>query len=434
MTILDATVVNVVIPAFQHQFDASTAQVQWIISCYALALGLTTPLAGALAGYLGNRRVYLLSLGVFTAASLLCGLAPSLPLLIAGRCLQGAAGGLTLPLGMARLFAAFPPGRRGQALGVFGVVLVFAPTIGPLVGGAFADAQLDNWIFFVNVPIGAIGVVLGKRYLARDMVEDRRYGPVPVISLLLTCTGFGGVLTGASLLGIASAPRRIVILAFVVGGISLSGLIIRELRSSNPLLKITLYRVPTYRLGSALNTVGQVIVFGVQFIIPISFQTVGGFSAFEAGLALVPMAITSGLTGLLAGRICDRIGPRLPLVVGFALLTAGVALLTRHITNPSYIGIIGPMILAGAGSGAIPPIVPVAAMHGLERSELADATSLLQAVQRLSQALAVAVLATLLARASPVSGLQQAYLITLMAGTLCVVLACALPGWPGRRS
>nr|WP_272924063.1 DHA2 family efflux MFS transporter permease subunit [Streptomyces sp. SID3343] len=447
MTILDVTVVNVAIHSLQQEYDASTSDVQWVVSGYALALGIATPLAGALGERFGMKRVYLLSLASFAAASLLCGLAPTLPLLIAARALQGLAGGFALPLGSARLFTTFPEDKRGLAFGVFGVVLVFAPTIGPLVGGAFVDAGLRSWIFFVNVPIGALGVFLGSRFIGADgpRTGDTRRIDLPGVALV--CVGFGGLLLGASLLGSPTGSSAGVQawVAFAVGAVALLVLVTVQLRSAHPLLDLRLYRVRTYAIGSTINALGQIPFFGTQFLLPLSMQVVLDVDAFDAGLALLPLALASGVSGVLAGQARDRWGPKVPLAVGFLLLAGGIVLLRDRAANPDPQSLIGPLLLAGAGAGAIPPTIQVTALGDIPRAAVGGGTALLQATQRVSQALGVAVLATILARSVTVStgdhayraqyasGLSTAYSLALYAALVCAALALFLPGWPAAH-
>lgn len=451
MTILDTTVVNVAVHALQDTYAAPTAEVQWVVSGYALALGIATPLAGELGERFGTKRVFLASLFAFAFASLLCGLAPSLGLLIAARVLQGLAGGFALPLGSARLFTAFPPERRGVAFGAFGLVLVFAPMIGPLVGGVFVDAGLISWIFFINVPIGLLGVLLGSRFLAPDEPRPDSRPRVDWASVAAVCPGFGGLLLGASLLG--SGNGRGALIAFGVGALALCFLVVHQLRRSGPgpgLFDFRLYRVRTYGIGSAINALGQVPFFGTQFLLPLSIQVVHGSSALDAGLALLPLAISSGVTGLLGGRIRDRLGPRLPMTVGFLLLAGGIALLRTHAADPDPAALIGPLLLAGAGAGVIPPLTQVTALSEVPRPAVGRGTSLLQATQRVCQALSVAVLATIVAREasglggaradSPgyrahfATGVADGYTLALVLALCCAALATLLPGWPARTA
>src|SRR4051812_35628643 len=196
MIILDSTIVNIAFPTLRAQFGASLADAQWVLSIYVLALGVTTPSSGFLADMFGIKRMYLLGLAVFTLGSILCGLAPSLGMLIVARALQGFGGGISQPLGPAQLFRAFPPKEQGTALGLFGIALVVAPALGPILGGWLVDLGIWRMIFFINLPIGILGVFLGSRFLLDYRVEKRpRFDPLGLITAM---AGFGAVLYAAS--------------------------------------------------------------------------------------------------------------------------------------------------------------------------------------------------------------------------------------------
>src|SRR5258706_352934 len=196
MIILDSTVVNIAFPTLRLQFGASLADAQWVLSIYVLALGVTTPVSGFLADRFGIKRMYLLGLALFTLGSVLCGLAPSLGMLIVARALQGFGGGIAQPLGPAQLFRAFPPKEQGTALGLFGIALVVAPALGPILGGWLVDLGIWRAIFFINVPIGILGVFLGSRFLLDYRVEKRpSFDPYGLITAV---AGFGAVLYAAS--------------------------------------------------------------------------------------------------------------------------------------------------------------------------------------------------------------------------------------------
>ncbi|HEX2620297.1 MAG TPA: DHA2 family efflux MFS transporter permease subunit, partial [Phototrophicaceae bacterium] len=197
MIILDSTVVNIALPTLRRAYGASLADVPWVISIYVLSLGITTPVSGFLADRFGIKRVYLFGLAMFVVGSILCGISPSLSWLIVARALQGFGGGVAQPLGPAQLYRAFPPKEQGTALGYFGVALVFAPALGPILGGWLVDANLWRLIFFINVPIGILGVFLGSRFLLDYQVERKpSFDPLGLISAMI---GFGSVLYAASI-------------------------------------------------------------------------------------------------------------------------------------------------------------------------------------------------------------------------------------------
>src|SRR4026209_1584583 len=250
MIILDATVVNVAFPTLRREFGATLADAQWVLSIYVLSLGVTTPVSGYLADRFGIKRVYLFGLAIFVVGSFLCGLAPSLGWLIVARALQGFGAGVAQPLGPAQLYRAFPPKEQGTALGYFGIVLVFAPALGPILGGWLVDANLWRLIFFINIPIGIIGVFLGSRFLLDYRVERKpAFDPLGLITAVI---GFGAVLYAASIAETNGWTGSTTLTAFAIGVVALIAHVIIELYVvKEPMTSLRLFR-NTIFLNAAL--------------------------------------------------------------------------------------------------------------------------------------------------------------------------------------
>jgi EmrB/QacA subfamily drug resistance transporter len=425
VVILDVTIVNVALASLGGEYGADVAGLQWVVSVYTLALGVATPVAGYLGDRFGTKRTYLGALAVFTLASVLCGLAPDLPTLIAARALQGAAGGIAVPTATARLFTAFPPDRRGLALGIFSTVLVVAPSVGPLVGGLLADAGHPRWIFLVNVPVGIAGLAVAAVFL-------REQGPgrarrLDVAGLLLSSLGFGALLLGASFA--AGAGRRatdlVVVVPLVAGVLVLAALVVVELRVPEPLLDPRLFRVRSFALATAANCLGQLAFFGVQVLVPLSLQVTAGAGGFEAGATLLPVALASGVSGIVAGRIADRIGPRLPLAVGFALLALGSLVLFSIGVDGALAELTAALVLIGLGVGVVPPLTQLAALGDLPRPDVNRATALLQTLQRTAQAVGVAFIVAVALGSD--DGFARAFLVATGAALAAGVVALCLP-------
>src|SRR5512141_1155918 len=228
MIILDSTIVNIAFPTLRTEYGASLSDAQWVISIYVLALGITTPVSGFVADRFHIKRMYLFGLGIFAFGSLLCGLAPSLPLLIAARALQGFGGGISQPLGPAQLYRAFPPKEQGTAFGIMGIALVVAPALGPILGGWLVDINLWRAIFFINVPIGIIAVIWGSLSL-----PDYRTGRRPLfdpLGLLTAIFGFGAVLYAASIAEVNGWTGRATVGLLTLGMVILIVHAIIELR------------------------------------------------------------------------------------------------------------------------------------------------------------------------------------------------------------
>jgi EmrB/QacA subfamily drug resistance transporter len=395
MVFLDSTVVNVAFQTLRREFDASLADSQWVISTYVLALGISTPLAGFLADRFGIKRVYLGGLSIFVLGSLLCGIAPNLGLLIAARMLQGLGGGIALPLGAPQLFRAFPAREQGMALGFFGIAVAVAPAVGLILGGWMIDHQLWRWIFFINLPIGIIGVALGSRFL-QDWRSERTPS-LDLFGLITSVIGFGSVLYAASIAEANGWASPAVLFWFGVGAIGLLAFTIIELFvAKEPLLDLRLFRKRTFLLASLVGFVSVVALFGAEFLLPIYLQSLRGRTALETGLILLPLAAALGIGMPLAGRIYDRTGPRPLLVVGFGLLLLNTWQLSQLQADTPISWIMILMALRGLAGGLTVQTTFVTALSVVPQHLLPRGSSLVNSTRQVIQAIAVAALATVL--------------------------------------
>jgi DHA2 family multidrug resistance protein len=397
MIILDSTVVNVAFPTLRREFGATLADTQWVLSIYVLSLGVTTPVSGFLADRFGIKRVYLFGLAIFVIGSFLCGLAPSLGWLILARALQGFGGGLSQPLGPAQLYRAFPPKEQGTALGYFGIVLVFAPALGPVLGGWLVDANLWRLIFFINIPIGILGVILGSRFLLDHRVERKpAFDPLGLITAVI---GFGAVLYAASIAESNGWTGPTTLLAFGIGILALIVHVIIELRVRQPMTSLRLFGNPLFLNAALVGYVATLAMFGAEFLMPVYLQAFRGRTALETGYILLAIAIPSGIATPLAGRLYDKIGPRMNLVVGFAILCINTWQLSLigAATPISYILFL--LALRGLAFGLTLQTSFVAALSAMPLDELPRGSSLLNSTRFVVQAVSVAALATVLSSA-----------------------------------
>jgi len=396
MVILDTTVVNVAFQAIRNEFGGNLNDAQWVISVYVMVLGITTPLAGFLADRVGAKKVYLSALGMFAVGSLLCGLSTSLPMLVAARAVQGLGGGLVMPLGMALLLQAFPPREHGVALGIFGIAGLVAPAIGPIVGGWLVDQHLWRVIFFINPPIGLVGVVLGWRFL-RDRPSESRPA-LDLAGIVAEVVGFGAILYAASIAADQgwTSPGTLLFFAFGAAGLVAFGLI--ELKwSKSPLLDLRLFGNSTFRNASLMGYVSTVALFGAEFLMPVYLQSLRGQTALETGLILLPMAIAGGVLVTLSGRLYDRVGPRPLLVAGFVLLMVNTWQLSQIRADTTISWIIFLLVLRGLALGLTVQTTVVTALSVVPRLDLPRGSSLTNATRLVIQSIGVAVLATVLA-------------------------------------
>jgi EmrB/QacA subfamily drug resistance transporter len=395
MVILDSTIVNIAFPTLRLEFHASLADAQWVISIYVLALGVTTPVSGFLADRFDIKRIYLVGLAIFTLGSFLCGIAPSLGLLIAARALQGFGGGIAQPLGPAQMYRAFPPKEQGTAFGIFGIALVVAPALGPILGGWLIDLQLWRAIFFVNIPIGILGVILGSRFLV-----DYKTGRKPLFDrfgLLTAVLGFGAVLYAASVAEINGWTGSITLLIL---GLGFAILIVHAIVELNivkePMMNLRLFSNPTFLNASLVGYVATVALFGAEFLMPLYLQSFRGRTALEAGLILLGVAATSAIATPSAGRLYDKIGPRMIMVVGFIILCINTWQLAEIQATTPISTIVFLLALRGLAVGLTLQTSYVTALSSVHLDELPRGSSLLNSTRFVVQAVAVATLATVL--------------------------------------
>jgi DHA2 family multidrug resistance protein len=398
MIILDTTVVNVAFQTLREEFGGNLGATQWIISVYVLALGISTPLSGFLADRFGSKRVYLGGLGLFVLGSLLCGLAPSLGLLIAARAVQGIGGGIALPLGSALLLRAFPPKEQGTALGLFGIVVLVAPAVGPILGGWLVDEGRWRMIFFINPPIGLIGILLGMRFL-REQENDRRFR-FDLLGAVTEIIGFGAILYAASIAAEQGWTSPVTLTWFGVGAIGLICFALVELFQANPpLLDLRLFGNRIFLNATLLGYVSTLALFGAEFLMPVYLQALRGRTALETGFILLPMAISGGIFVTLAGRLYDKIGPRPLMAAGFSILMINTWQLSQIQANTTIPWIIFLLALRGMALGLTVQTTFVTALSVVDRRGLARGSSLVNATRLVVQSIGVAVLATVLASA-----------------------------------
>ena len=391
------------------------AAAQWVISIYVLALGITTPISGFLGDRYGTKRIYLLGLSLFVMGSLLCGLAPTLGFLIAARALQGIGGGLAQPLGPAMLYRAFPSREIGTALGYFGIALVVAPALGPILGGVLVDADLWRYIFFINLPIGIVGVILGSRFLRN---EKRPIKPVfDPLGLITSAVGFGSVLYAAAQAEVYGWTAGSTLFWFGLGIASLTAFALIELFVvADPLLNLRLYTNRVFLNATLVGYVATVALFGAEFLMPIYLQSMRGRTALQSGYVLLAVAIASGITTPLAGRLYDKIGPRLLVVVGFVILCINTWQLSRLEALTPIPYIIFLLALRGVAVGMTLQTTFTTALGSVPRDLLPRGSSLQNSTRFVVQAVSVAALATVLSSTLSSATQQQQQAMTEAGG------------------
>lgn len=398
MSILDQTIVNIAIPRLQTAFGADIHSVQWVLTGYILAQGIATPMAAFFSDTLGIKRFYMFSLGAFTLGSALCGIAWSLPMLILFRVLQGLGGAALFPLSLTLLFREFPPAERGMAMGAFGVPALLAPAIGPTLGGYLVTYTGWQLIFYINVPVGILALILSG-ILIREYRADT-HPRFDFLGCFFVALGLGTLLYGlssASTDGWGSGT----VLGCVGGGLfALIIFVIVELtiarRGGEPLLNLYLFANGPFRISIIANVLAVFGLFGAAFIFPIYLQDLRQLSAVQAGIMLLPQALAAMVSVLIGGRLVDRFGARAVMVPGLLILgiaTWQFSFLDSH-TPYGWFQLL--LVLRGIGMGASIQPLTVAMMAEVKPRELAQASSISTVSRAVSSSLGIAVLATLM--------------------------------------
>jgi len=423
MSVLDTTIVNVALEPLARELDASLGAISWIVTAYLLAIAAVTPAASWASRRLGARRTYLLSLLLFTLGSLGCGLAWDTRSLVVARVLQGAAGGLLMPVGQSIIVKAAGHGNLGRVMGVLGVPTVLAPVVGPTLGGFLLETVSWRAIFLINVPIGVLAYVLGLRLLPRDAGAPTYR--LDVLGLLLASVSLSLVTYGLSEVAADPAIGRAEVIGPVVVGAVLLGVFVRHaLRRDHPLLDLRLFADRAYGLASFGVLVNGAISLGGLILLPLYLQGVRGESATTTGLLVAPTAVGVVLVMSQAGRWTDRYGGGRVATAGTAILTVATFPLALVDDHTSYWYITGWMLLRGIGTGLAGMPLMAAALTSIAQAKSPDASAQLFVLQRVGGSLGTAALVVVLERTADF-GFTYGVVAVLTALSLVPCLALA---------
>lgn len=397
MSVLDTTIVNVALDPLARELDSDLSTLSWIVTAYLLAIAAVTPAASWASQRLGTRRLYLLSLLLFTLGSLACGLAWDTSSLIVARVVQGAGGGLLLPVGQAIVVKAAGHASLGRVMGVLGVPTVLAPVVGPTLGGFLLEHVSWRSVFLINLPIGALAFALGLRLLPRD--EGSPTYRLDVAGLLLASVSLSLLTYGLSeVVADPEVVRGKVLGPVVAGTLLLAAFVRHALRRDHPLLDLRLFADRSYGLASVGVLVNGAISLGGLILLPLYLQGVRGESATTTGLLVAPTAVGVVLVMRRAGRWTDRYGGGRVATVGTAVLTAGTVPLAWIDPHSSYWFITGCMLVRGIGTGLAGMPLMAAALTSIAQAKSPDGSAQLFVLQRVGGSLGTAVLIVVLER------------------------------------
>ena len=395
MSILDTTIVNVAIRNLSQTFQVALPTMQWVSTGYMLALATTIPLTGWAADRFGTKRLYMISILLFLAGSLLSGAAWSAPALIVFRVLQGLGGGMIMPAGMTILSQAAGPRRMGRIMGIVGVPMLLGPIVGPILGGWLVDDVSWRWIFFVNLPVGAIALYAAARILAPD--ESRPHHALDWTGLLLLSPGLAIFVYGLAETATAGGFDTITGVAGVFGGLALlAAFVLHASRHKSPLIDVRLFARRTVGAAALTTFLFGTAFFGTSLLLPLYFQLVRGKSAFNAGLLIAAQGFGAMISMPIAARMTDQIGAGKIVLVGLTLVALAMLSLSQIESTTAFWLIELTLFVAGLGMGSTMMPAMSAAYGTLQRHQIARATSGLNVVQRVGGSIGTALLAVVL--------------------------------------
>jgi EmrB/QacA subfamily drug resistance transporter len=395
---MDNTIVNVALPSIRRDLHASLSGLQWTIDAYVIVLASLLLLSGSTADRLGRRRTFQVGLLVFVAGSLLCSVAPTLGWLIAARALQGVGGSMLNPVAMSIITNVFTePRERARAIGAWGAVVGISLGLGPIVGGALTQTVGWRAIFWINVPIGLAAVVLTALFVPESRApRSRRIDPVGQLLMIAALGSLTYAIIEAPSAGWASAQS---LGLFALAALALVGLVLYEPRRADPLIELRFFRSAPFS-GATLIAISAFAGFvGFLFVNTLYLQDVRGYSALQAGLCTLPMAVAALVSSPLSGRVLGKRGPRIPLFIAGSCMAAGALLLTQLTPSTPLALLLVAYAVFGVGFGWVNPPITYTAVSGMPNSQAGVAAAVASTSRQVGQALGVAVIGSVLGTA-----------------------------------
>ena len=430
MIMLDNTIVNVALPSIQSSLGLKVSELEWVVTGYALTFGALMLTGGKLADLFGRRRIFIVGLVIFTGASLACGLASSPSLLIGARVVQGAGSALMNPATLSIITATFPPRQRGMAIGIWAGVAAMALAIGPLVGGLITQHIGWNWIFFINVPVGILAIVVTRLVVdeSRDTSANQRLDLPGLLSSAIALFALTYGLIEANTYGWTSG--RILGL-FAVAVVGLIIFVALELRQRTPMLDLSLFKNGTFAGANAVMLLVGLAMFGVFFYNSLFIQNIMGYSAVQTGATFLPMTMLIILVAPVAGKFSDQVGSRWLMGGGMILLSASLFLFSRLDAGSNFWDLFPGLIVGGFGMALVMTPTTAAAMGSVAVDKAGVGSAVLNSMRQVGGSLGIAVMGAIVASAihsQPGTPQAAAEFVTGFQHALIVASIIALAG------
>lgn len=407
ITILNQTLLGTALPPIMEDLQLSESTVQWLQSIFMLVNGIMIPITAFLIERFTTRKLFLTAMSLFAFGTFIAAIATNFSLLLIGRVFQASGAGIMMPLLQTIMFLIFPIEKRGTAMGMFGLVIAFAPAIGPSLSGWLVDHYPWRSVFYVVLPIALINIVAA--YFLLKNITKQTMPKVDVLSIILSTFGFGGILYGFSIAGDSGWMSAQVIISIIVGALSLFLFITRQLKLEQPILEFRIFKYNIFTLSTGLGMIVFVSMIGTAVILPLFMQTMLGFTALESGLVLLPGAIIMGIMNPITGRLFDRFGARWLAIIGFTLLVFTTAMFTNLSTETTftYLAVLNAFRMLSISMVMMP--VTTSGLNELPTHLIPHGSAMNNTFRQVSGAIGTAMLVTVMATtAIPEKGIEGA--------------------------
>jgi EmrB/QacA subfamily drug resistance transporter len=399
MSILDTTIVAVALDTLGRDFRVPVSTIQWVTTGYLLSLAVVIPVTGWAVDRFGAKPMWMMSLTLFIIGSSLCGVAWSANSLILFRVLQGIGGGMILPIGQAVLARAAGPQRMGRVMSVIGVPTVMGPILGPVLGGLIVSNFSWRWIFYINVPIGIVTLILSAKFLTLAKEEEKVRTTFDLWGFALLSPGLAALVYALSEVGVTgSFSSTQVVVSFALGVVLMIGFVVHALRARNPLLDLRLLKSRNFTIANICIFIMGATLFGSMFLLPLYYQIARGQSPWQAGLLMAPQGVGAALLMRKSGTITDRVGPRRVVPVGILVMAAATVPFAFVTNESSQVLLAGSLFVRGLGLGLCMMPIMAAAYFDLSHADIPRATTTLSILRQIGASVATALFAVVLER------------------------------------
>ncbi|WP_020006797.1 MDR family MFS transporter [Salinicoccus albus] len=429
--ILNQTLLSTAIPHIMRDLNLEADIAQWVQSVFMLVNGIMIPITAFLIGKFTTRSLFVAALTLFGIGTLVCGISPNFPVLMAGRILQASGAGIIMPLMQTVLFLIYPREQRGTAMGMFGLVISFAPAIGPTLSGWFVDIYPWRGLFFIILPIVIIDLVVA--YFLLKNITEKTDPKLDVLSIILSTFGFGGLLYGFSIAGSAGWLSPTVLLPLLIGGVSLYLFIKRQFKLEQPILEFRVFKDKIFTLATILGMIVFMSMIGSTVILPMLMQNMLGYNAFESGLMLLPGALVMGIMNPVAGRMFDMFGARYLLITGLGIVTVTTFMFTMldSGTTFAYLAIVNALRMFGVSMVMMP--ATTAGLNQLSNRLVPHGTAMNNTMRQIAGALGTAMLISVMAHTmnpeTGVDGMVQGVNHSFMVASILSLAGFILAFW-----